>query len=276
VTTENTGNQGGCLGGGIPAIDEAAEILWRTWQRSTRIPELPADCRPRDRAEGYAIQMEVARRSGQRVAGWKIAATSVAGQRHIGVDGPLAGRLFAERMVNSGSAIPIGRNVLKVAEAEFAFRMATSLPPRRAPYTVNDVVAAVASLHPAIEIPDSRYDNFAVVGAPQLIADTACACWVTIGPAGRPDWRERDLAAHQVLAFRNGAPAGEGSGANVLGDPRRALTWLANELRTYGSGLRAGDVVITGTCVTPVAVSPGDHVRMDFGDLGALEAAFST
>jgi 2-keto-4-pentenoate hydratase len=60
----------------------------------------------------------------------------------------------------------------------------------------------------------------------------------------------------------------------VLGDPRQALTWIANELRTYGDGLRAGDIVITGTCVKPVALTPGDVVRMDFGALGAVHASF--
>ena len=54
----------------------------------------------------------------------------------------------------------------------------------------------------------------------------------------------------------------------MLGDPRAALTWIANELRTVADGLRAGDVVITGTCVVPLTVKPGDRVRMNFGDLG--------
>ena len=68
---------------------------------------------------------------------------------------------------------------------------------------------------------------------------------------------------------------GEGSGANVLGDPRVALTWIANELRQFAEGLRAGDVVITGTCLAPVPVAPGDFVRMDFGELGAVNATIS-
>jgi 2-keto-4-pentenoate hydratase len=258
----------------MTVISDAAALLWRNWHDSTRIAELPAPWRPRDRAEGYAIQAEVARLCGYRVAGWKIAATSVAGQRHIGVGGPLAGRLFAERLVTPGATISLDGNVLKVAEAEFAFRMASSLPPRDTPYVLDDVVAAVRSLHPAIEVPDSRFDNFATAGAPQLIADTACASWALIGPAAPFDWRPSDLAAHPVVALRNGKEAAAGSGARVLGDPRLALTWLANELCTHGAGLHAGDVVITGTCVVPVPVVAGDRVRMDFGAVGSVDAAF--
>ena len=255
-------------------VHAAAAILWRHWQQSTRFDELPAHCRPGTRAEGYAIQAEIAELSGQNVVGWKIAATSAAGQRHIRVDGPMAGCLLSARALEGGARMSLAGNNMKVAEAEFAFRMGSPLPKRAEPYSVAEVLAAVASLHPAIEVPDSRYNDFTRVGEAQLIADVACACWFMIGPATRADWRALDLARHGVAAYRNGALAGQGSGANVLGDPRSALAWIANELCTYGDGLRSGDVVITGTCVTPVPISAGDSVKMDFGAFGVLDMGF--
>ena len=81
------------------------------------------------------------------------------------------------------------------------------------------------------------------------------------------------LDAHSVLAFMDGRLAEEGRGENV-GGPLRALTWVANELATHAGGLRAGDLVITGTCVAPIPIAPGARVRADFGDLGAIEAEF--
>lgn len=256
-------------------IRSAAAILWQHWQQSTRLDELPLQCRPDSRAEGYAIQAEVAKLSGQSVVGWKIAGTSAAGQRHIHVDGPLAGCLLSARAFEAGASISLSGNNMKVAEAEFAFRMARHLPRRADDYSVAEVLDAVASLHPAIEVPDSRFEDFTRVGAAQLIADVACACWFVIGPATGANWRVIDLAQHGVSVHRNGALAGQGSGANVLGDPRSALAWIANELSAYGDGLRAGDVVITGTCLTPVPVSAGDSVKADFGDFGVLEVEFS-
>ena len=202
---------------------EAAALLWRHWQATTRIDALPDACRPATRADGYAIQAELARQTGQSTFGWKIAATSVAGQKHIAVDGPLAGRLLAGRTVPAGTPVHLGDNLMRVAEAEFAFRMRAALPPRGTPYTVDEVLAAVDTLHPAIEIPDSRYRDFTVVGAPQLIADMACACWFVLGPATTAPWRERDLAQHALTARRNGTFVAEGRGANALGrSPRRA------------------------------------------------------
>jgi 2-keto-4-pentenoate hydratase len=253
----------------------AASILWQQWTDSTRIAQLPDGCRPADRAGGYAIQRQIAALSRQPVVGWKIAATSRAGQAHIGVDGPLVGSLLANRVLSSGARVPLGGNHMRVAEAEFAFRFARALPSRPVPYLEEEVMEAIESLHPAIEIPDSRYEDFARVGAPQLIADNACACWLIVGSATTASWRDLDLAMHEVQAFLNGSPAASGLGRNVLGSPRNALTWIANELGVFGEGLRAGDLVTTGTCIVPVPIAPGDAFRADFGDLGSVDMSSS-
>jgi len=252
---------------------EAARILWDAWREGVTIRSLPERCRPRDRAEGYAVQAELIAQSGERVAGWKIAATSEAGRRHLAVDGPLAGPLLASRLTGAGSTIDLRGNKMRLAEAEFAFRMAASLPPRGAPYTLDEVKSATASLHPAIEVPDSRYEDVTSVGAAQLIADAACAWKAAIGEPAGVDWQARDLEGHPVLVFKDGRLAAEGRGENV-GGPLRALTWVANELATHAGGLRAGDLVITGTCITPIPIAPGERVCVDFGDLGSIELAF--
>jgi len=249
---------------------QASDILHAHWMGGTRLDALPEALRPQTRAEGYAVQALLEPRSAARPFGWKIAATSAAGQAHINVDGPLAGRILQERLIEVGGTCPFGANHMKVAELEFAFRMARRLEPGRT-YETGEVLDAVASLHLAIEIPDSRYDLFEKAGAPQLIADNACANWFAVGPAAPDVWRDLDLAAHQVTGFVNDGPPQPGVGSNVLGDPRVALAWLANELSQHGIALEAGQTVSTGTCVAPMAIAPGDHVRGDFGVLGTIE-----
>ncbi len=253
--------------------DEAAAILLSNWKAVTRIDALPEACRPADRAEGYAVAAALARQSGDAVAGWKIAATSAAGQQHINVEGPLGGRILASRVVAPGATIPLAGNLMQVAEAEFAFVLGTDMPERGSPYEREEVMAAVTALHLTIEIPDSRYADFTKVGAPSLIADTACASWLAVGPAVDMDWRGIDFAAHQVTAFKNGAQAAVGSGKAVLGDPRIALTWLVNEVARYGGGLKAGQFVTTGTCVVPVKIASGDAISVDYGVLGTIAVA---
>src|SRR4030095_10548803 len=135
-------------------IDLAAAALWRNWQESLRIRELPEHCRPADRTEGYRIQEKLADLSGQDVTGWKIAATSRAGQAHIAVDGPLAGRLLNRRVLKSGATISLKGNLMRVAEAEFAFRLGRDLRKRDEPYRVEEILAAVEALHVAVEVSD--------------------------------------------------------------------------------------------------------------------------
>jgi len=250
----------------------AAKLLFDCWQARKVIVALPEPLRPRNKLEGYAVQ--AALMPNTAVFGWKVAASSEAGQRHINVSGPLAGRIFSTKVRPDGATVSIRGNRMRVAEVEFAFRMGASLPPRAAKYETAEILTAVASLHPAIEIPDSRYADFTQVGAAQLIADDACADQFVLGPAATADWRSVDLAAHDVTAAAGGV-VHRGVGANVLGDPRAALTWLVNELSEIGVTLEAGQVVTTGTCMTPIAVAYGDRVEADFGAFGRVSASFA-
>jgi 2-keto-4-pentenoate hydratase len=152
--------------------------------------------------------------------------------------------------------------------------MRTDLPARSAPYTVQQVLDAVDTLHPAIEVPDSRFKDFAGAGAAQLIADNACAHLFVLGPAATAEWRSRDLVEEKpVIALRGQQFVGHGK--NVLGDPRLALAWLANELRQLGVTLKAGRVVTTGTCHPPLPIQAGDFCEVDFGVLGKVSVGFA-
>ncbi len=249
------------------------DLIWKLWQAGEVIEELPVDFRPATRRDGYAIQAGLERFTTKPRVGWKIAATSVAGQKHIGVDGPLAGRMLAEKMIADGGRASIATNRMRVAEPEFAFRMARALSPRAAPYTVDEVMSAVGDLVLCIELPDSRFKDFARVGGPSLIADNACARELVIGPIVTADWRSLDLAAHAVHAKVGARYTRDGIGRNVLGDPRLALTWLVNEVTALGLTLGAGELVTTGTCVVPLEIEPGDRVFADFGVLGSVSVS---
>ena len=255
--------------------EEAGRIILACWTNGDVIEALPDECRPHTRAQGYAAQRALAAASGEGVVGWKIAATSTAGQRHINVDGPIAGRLLASRVHASPCAVAFGANRMAVAEAEFAFVMGDDLPAREHAWSVDEVLAAVATLHPAIELPDSRFADFTRAGGAQLAADNACAHELVLGPATAADWRSIDLAALPVTLAIDGQVATTGTGADALGDPRAALAWIANNHAAQGAALRAGDVVTTGVCGKPSAIAAGSRVVADLGPVGAAEAALA-
>jgi 2-keto-4-pentenoate hydratase len=255
------------------AITAASKTLHDHWRAGTKFSGLDDRLRPRDRIEAYAIQAEIEKFSSESLFGWKIAATSEAGQKHINVDGPMAGRILAETVLPDGGTASMAGNEMRVAEPEFAFRMRVDLPARTTPYTMQQVLDAVDTLHPAIEIPDSRFADFVSAGAPQIIADNACAHLFVLGPAATADWRSMDLVEERpVITMRGQQFAGHGK--NVLGDPRIALTWLANELRQLGVTLKAGRVVTTGTCHAPLPIQSGDFCAADFGSLGKVSVGF--
>jgi len=254
--------------------EQAAGLLDLKLKSGEVIEALPANLRPMDRAQGYQVQQLLEAFSDQPVFGWKIAATSAAGQAHIGIDGPIAGRVFAETVFHDGDAIPFGANRMAVAEAEFAFKMGRDLEPRERAYEMDEVMDAVADLYLAIETPDSRFEDFVTAGGPQLIADNACAYRFILGPKAPEVWRELDLAAHETVGRVTGLPDAPGKGANVLGDPRIALAWLVNELSSLGITLKAGQYVTTGTTTVPMPIKSGDTVVGDFGILGQVSCSF--
>ena len=127
-------------------IQTASALLYRHWSQETRLDALPPDLRPADRAAAYRVQACIEVFSQAPLYGWKIAATSLAGQRHIGVDGPLAGRLLTERIIEDGGTCRLGNNLMKVAELEFAFRMGDDLAPR-GPMSAAPSPPAATDLH---------------------------------------------------------------------------------------------------------------------------------
>lgn len=263
----------------LASAKEAAQVIWAHWQSGQVLTALPEACRPLSAEQGYTAQAQLADVSGRSVVGWKIAATSTNGQAHINVGGPLAGRLLSGQVFDSGATVPSAGNRMRVAEPEFAFAMGQDLPPQSAPYTQQEVMDAVASLHPAIEVPDSRLAPFTAAGEAQLLADNACARHFVLGPAAPDLWREFDLSRYPVHAkvHQGQQPrySRDGTGGNVLGDPRTALTWLVNQLSHLGITLQKGQVVTTGTCMVPLELEPGDTASADYGPLGRVSMTFS-
>jgi 2-keto-4-pentenoate hydratase len=253
----------------------AARLLTDSWLRGKHIEHLPAQCRPSTRADGYAVQALWPQALGDAVAGWKIAATSKAGQEHIAVNGPVAGPVFARRVEADGAVVSLAANRMRVAECEIVFRLGRTLAPRAGGWSRGEVLSAVASLHPGIEAPDSRFLQFERAGEAQLIADCACTNDMVVGAAVTPDVRMHALPALRVQARVSDGRTPEGIGANVLGDPVEALMWLVNELGAAGQSVQAGQFVTTGACVPPIPVVAGQRVEADFGWLGRIAASFS-
>jgi 2-keto-4-pentenoate hydratase len=261
---------------GGDAVQAAAQAIATARRGRTPLGALPSQLQPEDEAAGYLVQRALhdllAPQLGH-LAGYKIGCTSKVMQDYLGIPHPCAGGVFARGVHDSGATLAAAGFVRVGVECEIAVRLDRDLPASAAPFTADAVAAAIGSCHPAIEIVDDRYARWETLGAPTLIADdffaAGCVLGREVARAALPD-----LAQLKGRAFINGEMAGEGSGADVLGHPHRALAWLANHLAAEGRALHAGQLVLTGSLVKTMWLQPGDRVRMELDGLGTVEAGF--
>jgi 2-keto-4-pentenoate hydratase len=219
--------------------------------------------------EAYGIQRAWEVMAEWPVVGWKVGCTSQEAQQMLATDGPFVGRVFGPFLHHSPTSLPVTDLITPRMEGEFAFVMGATLVARSQPYLRDEVEAAVAALHPAIEIVDTRFADFTGVGVLSLIADCGANGGLVLGDAV-DDWRDIDLAATEVVMRIDGEVVGRGTGADVLGHPMESLTWLVNELSRQGTDLRSGAVVTTGTCTSAVVLAPGSTATTDHGPLGSV------
>ena len=248
----------------------AAQTLVIARRGGTRIEALPQGAVPGNDAEGYHVQDAVAAFHGERVGAWKVGATHPNAQAALGVSGPVASRLFAPALLQGDQSLH-DDFVIRGVEAEYAFLLGEDLPPAGAPYSREAIAAAVASVHPAIEVVDTRFT------APQTgalaIADNVNDSWWIYGE-GISDWRSLDLVAAPVNMLIDGEIVVAGSGAEVLGDPMASLEWLVNAHASAREGLRAGQYITTGSCTGLYKAPPGCTARATFDGLGELTVRF--
>jgi 2-keto-4-pentenoate hydratase len=256
---------------------EAAAIIAEARSGNRVLDVLPDHCRPTDEAEGYAVQHLVhealAARGLGRLAGYKIGCTTAVMRERLGIGSPCGGGILEATVHDSGTAFACADYVKVGVETEIAVRIGGDLAPANAPFdraAVGDVVTACMA---AIEIVDNRYSDYSECGPPTLIADDFFGAGCVLGPAVT-GWRDLDLAAVSGRLLVNGVEIGAGHGADALGHPLEALAWLANGLAARGHGLKRGQVVLTGSLVSPYHPEPGDQVTVAIDGLGEVRASF--
>jgi 2-keto-4-pentenoate hydratase len=229
---------------------------------------------PPDKETAYRVARLVEEELGWSVAGWKIAATKADMQRELRTDSPIYGRVFAPLVNPSPVSVEHAKSCSPIPEVEYEARLGADLPPRAKPYTVEEVTEAVASLHPGIELAECRFvHDAAFPPLPAILADGAGCGAVVYGPAIK-DWKARDIAGQGVKLLCNGALRRSGTAAEALDHPMVPLTWLANELSRTGIGLKAGQIVSTGTLTGMLRPKPGETFVADFGPFGTVEARY--
>jgi 2-oxo-3-hexenedioate decarboxylase/2-keto-4-pentenoate hydratase len=259
------------------AIDRAAEVLRESRLERSRFGAFSADLEPADEAEAYTIQdrlhARLAASGWGRVVGYKIGCTTPVMQAYLGIHNPCAGAVFDTTVFYESGRFAIPPVLRVGVECEIAVTLGQDITPSAAPIDEAAAGRAVASCAAAIEIVEDRYLDYPSLRAPALIADDFFGAGCVLGKAN-PDFRPQRLADVTAAMWINGISVGSGSGSDVLGNPLRALTWLANNLAGRGITLRAGEFILLGSLVQTNWVKAGDEVVIRNDPLGEARAAF--
>lgn len=255
------------------AIERCARIIKDARAGSYFIPEMPADCVPKTLADGYAVQEKLLQLLAMPTTGYLLGLTNEYMQKIFNVDAPYYARILAPNLHRSPKRFARKELLTRGLECEVAFRLSRDLPPRGKPYTMDEVADAVATMHPSIEVVNGHFENWLDLPMPIVLADNGTDGPLVCGE-GIADWRRIDRVNLPVVLTVNGQVAAEGKGANALGDPLKALVWLANALNAKSLGLKAGETVNTGTCAKLIPAKPGDQAVASFGKLGEVHITF--
>lgn len=233
-----------------------------------RIPTDPLGTEALDLDLAYAVaasSRELAIAAGDSVIGYKIGLTSETARAAFRATEPAAGHLLASRWIASGKKLDTRELFAPSVEVEIAFMIGTALSDVTT--TGTDVLAATAAVAPALEVVDSRWDGGAQ-NLQMLVADNTNAAHAIIGDMAPPPGELS--SARSVLTIGNRTVTGTATA--VLGDPADAVAWLVRHLARSGSGLMAGDIVLSGTLNAPEPIRPGDQLRAVVTGVGEVTA----
>ena len=223
--------------------------------------------------DAYAIQAEIRRRKearGQKVAGLKAGLTSRAKMKQMGVETPVFGLIFDYMSVPDSGEIKAAELIHPKVEAEIAFVLKTAL--RGPGCHIGAVLAATDFVMPAVEIVDSRYENFRFDLA-SVIADNTSSSRFVVGGVAR-SIEGLDLRTLGIVMQKNGEIAAVAAGAAVLGHPAAAVAMLANTMAQRGEEVSAGTFILSGGATEAIPVAVGDAIHVRFQGMGSVSMRF--
>jgi 2-keto-4-pentenoate hydratase len=241
-------------------IERAANALVAA-RKSAAIATLPADAIPQSEADAYQVQDAVIAKLGEKIGGWKTGVLPT---------GVFVAPIFASGVHTSPAVMPASGLKIIGIECEIGFLFHKALPPRPQPYTRDEMLAA-ATLHPTIEVVDSRFQDFRSLERLIVLADNVSNGGLVYGAAAS-GWEGMDLAHPPIEVTADGKHFADCTGLRA-GNPIDLCLGAVNHVNSRG-GITAGTVITTGTHTGLIFTEPGVKIAADFGKLGRVEVSF--
>lgn len=248
------------------------DLLVKARRNGHQIAQLPEALVPATADDGYAVADRVSAALGWAPLGWKIAGTTESVRKRLGLHGPIYGRTFQRFRYPSPARLQHAALLDPLVECEFFVTLGRDLPSRPKPWTMDELIEAIATVHAGIEVAECRFLTASMPPLPAVYAD-GCASGRYIYGGEIVSWRA-GLSGIDVRLAVDGQPRRTGKGADVMGDPLVPLLWLVERLRQLGRGLVAGEMISTGSCTGMLPVRTGQTVHAVFGGTAEVLITF--
>lgn len=252
-------------------LHEYATALYNAQVDKVPIAPLTDQCSSLTIEDAYAIQQEVVQMklaAGHRVIGKKIGLTSKEIRKQVGVFEPDYGILTSEGLLTDGGELKMENFIAPRIEAEIAFILGKDIGKSMYPVKASDIIDCTLGVVPALEIVDSRIEDWKI-RIQDTISDSASYAAIVMGSRLTP-LTNLDLDIVGMAAYKNGELVHASSSAAVMGNPINAIIWLVNKMLGFGLEFKKGEVVLSGSLTPVFSMQAGDHVQVKFDHLGSV------
>lgn len=251
-----------------------ASVLNQAWKKAEPIQQISSqlseELKPEfQRADAYTIQeqqLKMRTSEGEKQTGWKMGLTSEAKRRQMNLDSPLYGFLTDKMEVKSGGTFALKGKIHPKIEPEVAFFIRDEL---KAPVTREQVLKACSGVCAALEILDSRYQQFKYFSMEDVISDNSSSSHFILG-AWREDFAQIDLKNLKMEMSADGKVVQTGIASDISGDPVQSVVELCDLLAERGQTLKGGSIVLAGAATAAIELKPGLEVSLKVDQLPTL------
>jgi len=251
--------------------NEIPNALWQARLNGSTVAAAAIDSED----DAYAMQARLNECATAKVVGYKIGATLPPALELLSLSEPFFGPLFDTHCRENDTDVALSGQHKNMLETEFVVGLGADIPAREKDYERDEILDAVAWVSGGFEIVGTRFDTEFKGAGRHFIADSGANVDFVMGTK-YTDWQSLDLAQHPATLYLNGEQKAAGhSGMSLWEHPFGPVAWLANHRVMATRGLKAGDIITTGSCTGMTPVSAGDTAEADFGPLGKVAVKFT-
>jgi 2-keto-4-pentenoate hydratase len=245
-------------------IDQAAGLFVAARKSGTPGPRLPESCRPADSNASIAIQYRTLELLGEKIGGWKCGIPTP--------NGVMLAPITASTVTRSTPAAFPGKKA--TIEPEIAFVMGRDLPARDTAYTDAEIRAAVLEARFCLELINTRFANKNEASFLEILADCFNNWGLFVGPVVENAFT-RPLEKLHAKVTTPTETIFDAERSHPSGHPLTSFTWLVHFLNGRGEGLKAGEIVTTGSYAGIVDVPAGEPLRIELAGIGVIETVMT-